>query len=710
MTDKMAEIFLDEANDLLDKLEDLLLELENNPDDIETIQAVFRIMHTIKGSSGMFGFDAISHFTHEVESAFDGVRNGEVAVTPELITHTLSARDHIRKLLDEPDNADNESESNDLIEVFKLYVQQHSKSPKAEKEEAKEAEPPKALEEKNNEESTWRINFVPAADVFKNGTRPISLLEELQGMGKCSITPFFSKIPRLNSIDPTVCYLSWEIIITTTATEDELKDVFIFLDSSSTVQIKHITIDDDQDDQPKRIGEILVERNVTTADVINEVLSAHRTIGQVLTDSKVVSKETMQAALTEQKHIRELQEKKQQETSNQTIKVNSEKLDKLIDLVGELVTFNARLGQVSQSIQNSELSTVVEQGERLILELRDTTMDMRMLPIGTIFSRFRRLVRDLSKDLKKNIELITEGAETELDKTVIEKLNDPLVHLIRNSVDHGIETPAIREAAGKNPQGSVTLKAEHNGAFVSITIEDDGAGLNKKAIRQKAIDRGLINANDELTDNEICELIFQPGFSTASQVTSVSGRGVGMDVVKKDITALGGTVSTSTIAGKGTKFTLKLPLTLAIIEGILVKIGTGSFVVPLSNVVECLEFERPENTKVCASVNIRNEVIPYIDLRSFFEIEDPLSAMEQIIIVNDQDSRIGLVIDKVIGNYQTVIKPLGRLYKNTFGFSGATILGDGSVALILDIYKLSDIVKDMEISNTSSMTAKQISE
>ena len=709
MMDKMAEIFLDEANDLLDKLEDLLLELENNPEDIETIQAVFRIMHTIKGSSGMFGFDAISHFTHEVESAFDGVRNGEVAVTPELITHTLSARDHIRKLLDEPDNPDNESESKDLIEVFKLYVQQHSKKPKQEKE--PEPKPQKtAKPAEKAEESTWRIHFVPAADVFKNGTRPIALLEELQGMGKCSITPFFSKIPRLNDIDPTVCYLSWEIIITTTATEDDLKDVFIFLDSSSTVQITHITVDEDQGDQPKLIGEILVERNVTTADVINEVISAHKTIGQVLTDSKVVSKETMQAALAEQKHLRELQEKKQQETSSQTIKVNSEKLDKLIDLVGELVTFNARLGQLSQSIQNSELSTLAEQGERLILELRDTTMDMRMLPIGTIFSRFRRLVRDLSKDLKKDIELVTEGAETELDKTVIEKLNDPLVHLIRNSVDHGIETPAVREAAGKNPQGTVILKAEHNGAFVSIVIEDDGAGLNKKAIRQKAIERGVITANDELTDNEIYELIFQPGFSTASQVTSVSGRGVGMDVVKKDITALGGTVSTTTETGKGTKFTLKLPLTLAIIEGILVKIGNASFVVPLSNVVECLEFERPENAKLCASVNIRNEVIPYIDLRTFFEIDDPIPAMEQIIIVNDQDSRIGLVIDKVIGNYQTVIKPLGRLYKNTFGFSGATILGDGSVALILDIYKLSDIVKNMEIANTSAMTAKQTAE
>ena len=534
MIDKMAEIFIDEANDLLDKLENLILELENNPEDIETIQEIFRIMHTIKGSSGMFGFDTISSFTHEVESAFNAVRNKEVKVTQELITHTLSARDYIRKLLAEPDNPSIKNESQDLIEIFKLYVKQNSINSKQKESEQKPLEHSKHIDEKNLTEATWRIHFIPASDIFKNGTKPCKLIEELQSMGKCSITPFFSKIPRLNDIEPTVCYISWEIIITTTAMEDDLKDVFIFLDSTSTIQITKISDDDDdQSEPPKKIGEILVERNLTTKDVINEVLSTHKTIGQVLTDSKVVSKEIMQAALAEQKHLRDLQEKKQQETSNQTIKVNSEKLDKLIDLVGELVTFNARLTQISQFIQTSELYTIAEQGERLILELRDTTMDMRMLPIGTIFSRFKRLVRDLSKELNKDIELITEGAETELDKTVIEKLNDPLVHLIRNSIDHGIETPAVREASGKNPQGKVTLKAEHNGAFVLITIEDDGAGLNTKAIHQKAIERGLINTNDELTDNEICDLILQPGFSTASQVTSVSGRGVGMDVVKK---------------------------------------------------------------------------------------------------------------------------------------------------------------------------------
>ena len=706
MMDKMTEIFYDEANDLLNNLEDLLLELENNPEDPETISAIFRSMHTIKGSSGMFGLDAISHFTHEVETCFDEVRNGKVAVTSELISITLKARDHIRTMLDEPENPNIETESSSLIAVFQNYVRTNrigevEESPKEENIQTKVTKP--AEKDIHKSEATWRIQFMPSPDLFKNGTRPCGLLEELQGMGTCSITPFVAKIPSLSQIDPTCCYMSWEIIITTTADENELHDVFIFLDNSSLVQITCIA-DEDSEHVNKRIGEILVERNSTTEEVIEAVLSTKKTVGEILTDSKVVSKEEMEAALTQQRHLKDVQEKKQQEASSQTIKVNSEKLDKLIDLVGELVTFNARLGQLSQSIQNGVLSTLGEQGERLILELRDTTMDMRMLPIGTIFSRFRRLVRDLAKDLNKDIELITEGADTELDKTVIEKLNDPLVHLIRNSVDHGIELPAVREMAGKSPTGKVTLKAEHAGAFVLITIEDDGAGLNKNAIFKKAVERGIINANDELSDNEICELIFQPGFSTANKVTSVSGRGVGMDVVKKDITSLGGTVTTISNEGEGTKFVLKLPLTLAIIEGILVQIGNSFFVVPLSNVVECLEFKRTTDThsKFCASVNIRNEVMPYIDLRSFFEITDPVPASEQIIIVNDQDSRIGLVIDKIIGNYQTVIKPLGRLYKNTPGLSGATILGDGSVALILDIYKLSDIIREIDTSNDNS--------
>ena len=690
MTDKMTEIFLDEANDLLDKLEDLLLELENNPSDADTISAVFRSMHTIKGSSGMFGFDAISHFTHEIETVFDDVRNQKLRVTSKLITLTLKARDQIRQMLDNEDKTELSSDAEELINSFKMLVSSDSSVVPEEKEEVSE-------ENKDQVEAIWRIRFEPSPDLFKNGTRPLGLLEELRSLGTCSITPFFSKIPPLNKMDPHTCYLSWQIIITTKATIDELKDVFIFIDSDSKVDYNCISLTDELiENNPKKLGEILVEKNETTEEAIAAALGTQKTIGQVLTDAKVISKEALEAALSEQEHVKVQQEKKQQEYVTQTIKVNSEKLDKLIDLVGELVTFNARLGQLSQSIQNNVLSTLGEQGERLIIELRDTAMDMRMLPIGTIFSRFRRLVRDLSGNLNKDIELVTEGAETELDKTVIEKLNDPLVHLIRNSVDHGIEMPEERKKRGKSPVGKVLLKAQHAGAFVLITIEDDGAGINKRVVKQKAIEKRLISPEDELSDAEIYDLIFMPGFSTASQVTSVSGRGVGMDVVKKDIMALGGTVTTVTEEGKGTKFILKLPLTLAIIEGILVQIADSYFIIPLSNVVECLGFERKIFGKISGSINIRNEVVPYIDLRNFFEIDTEIPANEQVVIVNDQDSRIGLVVDKVIGNYQTVIKPLGKLYKNVTGISGATILGDGSVALIIDVFKLSDVLREAD--------------
>ena len=322
-------------------------------------------------------------------------------------------------------------------------------------------------------------------------------------------------------------------------------------------------------------------------------------------------------------------------------------------------------------------------------------MDMRMLPIGTMFSRFRRVVHDLASDLNKKIELVTEGAETELDKTVIEKLNDPLIHLIRNSADHGIESPEERKAAGKDVTGVIKLSASHAGAFVVVSVSDDGVGIEKKKVFDKAVSRGLVQPTDILSDSEIYNLIFQPGFSTSEKVTSVSGRGVGLDVVKKDITSLGGTVSIETGEGKGSTFILKIPLTLAIIEGMLVKVGDNVYVVPLTNIEECLEFnpEKDDEGKICSHISARGQMLPYVDLRKWFEIEGDAPSYRQVVVVNDQDSKLGLVVDKVIGNHQTVIKPLGALYKNVQGLSGATLLGDGSVALILDVFKLSDVVK-----------------
>lgn len=733
--DKMADIFLEEASDLLEKLEDHLLKLEQSPDDADTIAAVFRTMHTIKGSAGMFGFNAVSRFTHQAENTFDEVRNGRVAVNSELITLTLNARDHIRNMLSEPNSPELAEETERLISQFQVYLLENAldgskpaktevtkfiekASPQVEENKpttnmgdevisfnansVQEAEKPKTPQKIQEDvpEITYRISFEPDLDVFLNGTKPHSLISELAEMGEVSIIPFYSSIPSLKEIDPTKCYMSWDIILTTTKSVNDIQDVFMFLDNSSKVEVKKVADSNQDSHAPKRLGEILVEKNLVTQDEITAAIGVQKPLGQILTEKKVVSVEDVQAALVEQKHLREQKERKNQEQNSQTIKVNSLKLDRLIDLVGELVTFNARLNQLSGGLHSPILSTLSEQGERLILELRDTTMDMRMLPIGTIFSRFRRLVRDLSSETQKNIELITEGAETELDKTVIEKLNDPLVHLIRNSVDHGVEPPDVRVAKGKAPQGKVTLKAQHAGAFVLITIEDDGAGLDLEKIRKKAIDKGLISANDELSESQTADLIFMPGFSTADKVTSISGRGVGMDVVKRDIATLGGSVSISTKKGIGTKFTLKIPLTLAIIEGILVKVGDNSYVLPLSNVLECLKFQTslPES-KFCSTAKIREDMVPFIDLRNFFGIKTERPTQQQIVMVTDQDSKIGIVIDKVIGNYQTVIKPLGKLYHNVQGISGATILGDGSVALILDIYKLSDIVGKIDENN-----------
>lgn len=731
MLEQINEIFFEEASELLESLEGHLLSLEQNPDNPEIISAVFRVMHTIKGSSGMFGFDAISSFTHEVESTFDAVRNGSAPVTPQLISLTLKARDHIMDML--KGNVDKE-ESAALIQEFKDFMSAYPTSNKDQGSEKKETETNTTTSEQKElpdskqdeapilqtnvestqqiacaEQTTWRISFTPSPDILQNGTRPSLMIKELTDMGTATVLFFTRQIPPLSEIEPTTCYVSWDIILTTCKSREEIQDVFIFLDKSSVIKIDKIDIDIEGNN---RIGQILIDRKHISQSALEEILSQRKPIGQLLVEKNLISNESLQSALAEQTHIKnvaktknteslqtsQLNSSSSQSVTQQSIRVNSEKLDQLIDLVGELVTFNARLGEFSTRENNPALMTLSEQSERLILALRDNAMDMRMLPIGTIFTRFRRLVHDLASDMHKDIELITEGAETELDKTVIEKLNDPLIHMIRNSVDHGIESKEERLAKGKPAQGIVKLIAQHVGAFVLIIISDDGAGLDKEKIYKKAIDKNLIAPGTEMSDSDIYSMIFLPGFSTSEKVTAVSGRGVGMDVVKKDITALGGTISIETQQGKGTDFILKIPLTLAIIEGMLVQIGNSIFVIPLTNIQECMEFSPADGDedKICSHIDARGEFLPYINLRRWFEIDDPLPPSQQVVIVNDQDSKLGVVVDRVIGNHQTVIKPLGALYRNVEGLSGATILGDGSVALILDIFKLSNVVKNTE--------------
>lgn len=686
MMDQHRQAFCEEAAELLTELETSLLELEEAPEDAELIGRVFRAMHTIKGSGSMFGFDDIAHFTHEVETVFDMVRSGKMQVTKELINLTLKARDHITALLAAG------TTGGTVDEAFgeEIIAGLRQLTPKTM---AQIVTPPPAVSPKeaagSSQASSYRIRFKPGRQLAMSGSNPLLLLNELTELGHARIVAQMCEMPDLATLVPEELYVFWDIILTTDKGQDAVRDVFIFVEDDCELTID--VIDDggtlDQGDNYKKLGDILVERGDLNPQDMQLILDMQKRFGELLVEKGIVTPDKVASALAEQQHVREQRQERQVQEAASSIRVPADKLDILVNLVGELVTVQARLSQMSSGKRDASLESIAEEVERLTGELRDNALNIRMLPIGSTFSKFKRLVRDLSGELKKEIEMSTEGAETELDKTVIEKLNDPLVHLIRNSIDHGIESPADRVAAGKPRQGTVHLAAVHSGDSVLITIKDDGAGLDKEAIRAKAIERGLISAGQDLTDKEIFGQIFAPGFSTAKKVTSVSGRGVGMDVVKRAIDALRGSIDLTSTPGVGTTVTVRLPLTLAIIESLLVKIGTDCFVMPLGIVRECIELTRADlaNAHGRNIANVRGHIIPYIPLRQQFAIRGDRPEIEQIVIAMVDDRQVGFVVDHVIGEHQTVIKSLGKMYKNVEGVSGATILGDGSVALILDV-------------------------
>jgi len=541
--------------------------------------------------------------------------------------------------------------------------------------------------------TTFRIRFKPSEKILQSGTDPAELISELRELGKSSIVSHVNGIPNLDTLQADHCYIYWDILLTTEHNIDTIKDIFVFLDEDSNVQIDVIDDGEADDGDYKKLGHILVEKGDLSIDEMQKVVSKQPRFGELLVEQGLAEPEKIESALLEQKHIREVRKERKEKTDKTvaaSLRVSSVKVDKLVDLVGELVTAQARLAQISNGIDDTELISLSEDIERLIWELRDNTMEMRMLPFGSTFGRFKRLVRDLSGNLNKEIELVTVGGETELDKTVIEKLGDPLTHIIRNCIDHGIEEPDERVKKGKNRLGTIHLSAYHSGANVIIQIKDDGAGLNIEKIEKKAISKGIAPTDRKMSDKEISSLIFEPGFSTAQEVTDVSGRGVGMDVVKKNIDLLRGLIDVDSKQGEGTTIKLKIPLTLAIIDGLLIAIGKERFVLPLSTVEECIEIKHSEITNANGRhfVKRRGELIPYINLRDIFNLGDDIPELEQVVITNIDGERIGFVVDTVIGGHQTVIKSLGSIYKNIEGISGATILGDGSIALILDILKI----------------------
>jgi len=665
MMEHFRQTFREEADELLAELELSLLELEQNPAEEELIDRVFRAMHTLKGSSAMFGFDDIAAFSHEVETVLDLVRDGKTAVTRELIRLTLLARDQVKVMLAVTAGAfpaaDSQAEA--IVAAFRELIGA----------EATAASLP--LDASRPEDSgtamTYIISFRPDREIFKRGLNPAQLLNELRELGACRITVLTDGIPLLADLDPELCYLQWEIILTTTHGVDAIHDVFMFIGEESSVEIE-------ASHQKEPAAE-----EMTGKGERSPAEPARNDGGQEAAGGR----------------------ENQEPLGISSIRVASEKLDHLVNLVGEMVTAQARLSQTAMAHNDAGLIALAEEIERLTTGLRDTALNIRMLPIGGTFSRLRRLVHDLSHELGKEVELVTEGAETELDKTVIERLADPLVHLIRNSVDHGIESPQARLAAGKASRGTIRLTAAHAGDSVLLSLSDDGAGIDRELLRAKGVAKGLIMTGAELSDREILNLIFAPGFSTAVQVTNVSGRGVGMDVVKKGVDELRGAIGIVSNHGEGTTVTVRVPLTLAIIESLLVRIGSDCFVLPLSLVEECIELTRLDIARAHGRqlVNVRGTIIPYIPLRERFGISGEQPEIEQIVIAEVDGKRVGFVVDHVIGEHQTVIKSIGRMFREVQGISGATILGDGTVALILDVQQL---VSAEEISERQKLASE----
>ena len=686
------EAFREEAYELLTDLESSLLELEDRPDDMEIVGAVFRAMHTIKGSGAMFGFDDISSFTHDVETVYDLVRNSELEVTGELVSLSLAARDQIKAMLD----ATCGGEPCDLARTEELRAAFRALIPAKEGAPATASVSAKVEKAAPVRERTYRIRFIPNREIALSGTNPLCLLNELRELGKCQVIAQMDDVPLLAELDPEQIYAYWDVILTTGAELDAIKDVFIFVEDDCRIQID--LIDDEEllgtDSSYKKLGDILIERGDLTPEALQDVLRQQKRVGEMLVEAKVVSPSKVASALAEQQQVKEIRSQQQQKQQGggdaASIRVPADRLDRLVDLVGEMVTIQSRLSQTALGREDAELISIAEEVERLTAELRDNTLNIRMLPIGTTFSKFKRLVRDLSQELGKEIELTTAGADTELDKTVIEKLNDPLVHIIRNSIDHGIEAPEKREAAGKKRQGTIRLAAIHSGDSVIIEIVDDGGGLNEEAIRRKAVEKGVIGEQEQLSRHELFQLIFAAGFSTAQKVTGVSGRGVGMDVVKRAIEALRGSIDIDSVAGQGTTIRVRIPLTLAIIDSLLVAIGEDCYVIPLSIVEECIELTRADIAAAHGRnlVRVRDRLVPYVHLRDEFAIDGPPPEIEQVVVTAVNGNQVGFVVDRVIGEHQTVIKSLGRMYRDVQGLSGATILGDGKVALILDIPQL----------------------
>lgn len=668
--EQFRDKFIEEANDLINDLEKSLLDLESDPENSEIIQQIFRVMHSLKGGSSMFGFTKMDKFTHHLENIYDLIRNKKLSINEDILNVTLASVDHLRKLVHEKEDTDNTNTvQHDLllskiIEIINENVVGENEGKTIQHMDAR----------LNKDLSTYYISFVPHADIFKFGTNPLYLIDELYELGDLKIFPRFDNLPDYDNIDPTECYIYWDIFLATNQGINAIGEIFIFADDQCDLNVH-------------KISEINLLEEAPFLGIIDETIHNHKKVNvdQLL----LLTHELEKVFIKEQEKISRKIGIGQTDTNISSIRVSSEKLDNLINWVSELVTIQARLSLFAQETETNGLVPIAEEVEKISRRLRDDVFSIRLIPIENMLTRFHRLVRELSHDLNKEVVFKTEGTETEIDKNIIEILADPLMHIIRNSMDHGIESNEERSSKGKPKRATILLKAFYSGTNVIIQISDDGKGIDPEKIKSLAISKGILSEDAEITNKEALELLFLPGFSTAKKVTKVSGRGVGMDVVKRKIAEIRGEVDIASTLGEGTTLTIKLPLTLSIIDGLLVQIDVTKYVIPLSSVDKCYEFKHSvlENS-VNHLIRTDDTEIAYFNLRKMFDIKGIAPETEHVVVVQFGETKIGLSVDNIIGQYQAVLKPLGKLYKNQQTISGATILGDGTVALVMDTNKL----------------------
>jgi two-component system, chemotaxis family, sensor kinase CheA len=707
--DQVLQTFILEARELLEDMEAALLRVADEDDPKESIAAIFRAAHTIKGSAGLFSLDAVVTFTHVVESVLDDVRDGTIALSESLIELMLACGDYIGRMITTVDAREDladpktDPEGAALLARLDQFLSGRSGAPAAAQ--AAVARPAAASGDGGaavqGGADHWHLSLRFGPDVLRNGMDPLSFIRYLATLGQIEqLVTVHDAVPALDALDPEACFLGFEIAFKSSADKAAIENVFEFVIDDCALRIvpphsrlaQYIELIEQLPEQPPRLGEILVRCGSITAHELERALQTQaqeapqQRLGSILAEQAQVAPQLVEAALARQKQVKDT---KSQE--NQSVRVDADKLDRLINLVGELIIATAGANLIAKRTRNVELQECNSTLSDLVEEVRDSALQLRMVKIGATFNRFRRVVHDVARELGKDIELKVSGEDTELDKTVVEKIGDPLMHLVRNAMDHGIDAPDVRAQRGKPAQGTVALNAYHDSGSIVIQVSDDGGGLNREKILAKAVERGLVEAGRAMSDSEIYGLIFEPGFSTADQITNLSGRGVGMDVVKRNITALRGSVAIASEPGHGTTVTVRLPLTLAIINGFQVSVGKSVFVVPMDMVDECVEFSAEAGHDY---TDLRGQVLPFIRLRDLFEISTETASAsaagiaaprQNIVVVKHAGQKFGLVVDALMGEAQTVIKPLSKMFAQVRGISGSSILGSGDVALILDV-------------------------